>query len=456
MSVILSRPIKSGCNFNAVGNPIVYQFRREDYQFSQINNNGGDAQIQIDGIDLTTYFEVDDTVYVDGIGSVVITASSFSGGNTLVTVDYTFSATATGYINDLSKRTDSKIEIEVFDVSGVALAPRLIATPGENGEVKADISGIVKAFLQADWENPTVNAEEAYTSKKVYIEYEDFYDATYQGEVSDSANPVVCVFAIMHLLQSHPPNFTRYAHGGNMLSFYPDDDSKLWLTKFNPSYWIGYPFTLSFIWPATITGIDRRVIQYDGEGNLLSDDLTSLTPETDTIHRTDLGAVNTSAKRLEVSLEESTSGSGQAQIIETLTINVKEPCEQPVLLFWKNSLGGDAFWLFDEGQDYNYQYPSGRVVKRMTLSADNLTVSEWDGINQLNSVSQVIAKNITDYGMDDSIDRTHFRNDNQVFIINSDGSKTGVIVIATDNRTKTYQKKHYIEITIELPEFFTV
>jgi len=68
----------------------------------------------------------------------------------------------------------------------------------------------------------------------------------------------------------------------------------------------------------------------------------------------------------------------------------------------------------------------------------------------------VIAYNIVDYNMDDSVDKTHFRNDNQVFIINSDGSKTGVVVIPSPAETKSSYRKNAIEITIELPEYFTV
>jgi hypothetical protein len=61
---LISRPIIDNCPFNAVGNPIVYTFRREDYSFQQINNASGFAQLQINGLDATSYFEVDDLIYV--------------------------------------------------------------------------------------------------------------------------------------------------------------------------------------------------------------------------------------------------------------------------------------------------------------------------------------------------------------------------------------------------------
>jgi hypothetical protein len=453
---VISRPIKEGCNFNAVGNPIVYKLRREDYTYAQINNSAGFAQFQVNGSDLTAYFEVDGVVYAEDYGAATISAVAFSGGNTLITTDAAYVAGGTGYINNVSKRTDYRIEVEVFDyATDESLGARITHNPAANGEIKANISGTTGPHLLANWEATVINSVEPETSKKVYIKYQEFYDAIYRDLVDDSINPVVCVFAVMHLLQNSPPDFSRYPHGGNMLSFYPEDVTRKWLTKFvMPSMWRGWPFDLSFIW-GDFGEINRRVIQYDSQGTEIDNDLVALTSEPDAIHRTTIGTLHPDAKRLEVSLEEGGSGPVN-QILETITIDVKDPCDNQILLEWKNSFGGDGLWMFDESQDYQYQYPGGRKVRRMTLFADNLKISDWDAINELNSTTDVIGLNIVDYGMDDSIDKTHFRNDNQVFIVNQDGTKVGVIVIPNDNDTKTSYKKHAIEITIELPELFTV
>lgn len=455
-TVLLSRPIKDGCQFNAVGNPVVYKLRREDYQFAAINNDGGFAQLEISGIDLTAYFQVGNTLYVEELGLVTVTASAFSGGDTLVTTDFTFVATGTGYVNNLSKRTDYKIEVEVFNISNVSLGPRIVQIFDQTGETKVDISGIVRAFLAANWTEPTINDLETETSLGVYIKYQEFYDVTYFELVTDAATPIVCVFAIMHLLQNSPPDFSRYLHGGNMLSYCPEDDTKKWLTRFpSPSMWRGYPFSLSFLW-ADFTDINRHTIQKNSEGTTIADTTTVLSGSDGNVYRmkpiTDLEAA---ATELTVILEDG-SASSPDQITDELIIQVKDPCPNQVLLLWKNSKGGDSFWMFDESQEYQYAYPSGRKVTRMVLFSDNLQIDEWDAINELNSPSDVIAQNIVDYAMDDSVDKTHFRNDNQVFIINQDATKVGVIVIQSDNRTKTIQRKHSIEIQIELPELFTV
>lgn len=452
-TVLLSRPIKSGCNFNAC-NPIVYRLRREDYQFNQINNDGGNAQVQINSTDLTSYFEVGNQVYIQGTGTVEITASAFSGGNTLITVDSSFVATTTGYINSHSKRVDYKLEVEIFDYdTNLPLAPKIVVDHNDSGEFKVDVS-CVKSYLYSDWEHPAVNEPEQETTKKIYVKYQEFYNITYWDLVDDSANPIVAVFGFIPLMLGTPPDFSRYIHGGNLLSFYPEDDTRKWLTRFSPVMWRGWPLSVSFLW-GQFSDIARRVIQNDSAGNELSNTVTALTPALDEVHRMSLGDINALATELVVTLEDS-SGSTPEQIIEEMIIEIREPCPSQVLLFWKNTLGGDSFWMFDESQGYEFAYPGGRRVRRLKLFSDNLRLGQWEGINELNSPSEVIALNIVDYGMDDSIDKTHFRNDNQVYIITQDLAKVGVIVIANTTDTKTIYKKHSIEITIELPELFTV
>jgi hypothetical protein len=449
---VVTRPIKSGCIFNAC-NPIVYTLRREDYQFAQINDNGGFAQIQINVTDLTAYFQVGDVVYIEGLGPADVTASSFST-NTLVTVDIAFTSTSTGFINNNSKRSDYKIDVEVFDFDTDESLALITLDPGLNGEIKADIAGIVKTYLMAEWENVTLNEPEEETSKKVYIKYREFYDVTYWDLIDDVANPIVAVFGFIPILLGTPPDFSRYPHGGNLLGFLPEDDTKDWLVRYPPTLWRGYPITLSFLWPQ-FSDISRRVRQYNSQGTEIGNVATVLTPALDEVHRMSLGTILDAATELIVTLEDA-SGSAPEQITEELTVKVKDPCENQILLFWKNTLGGDQWWMFDESQGYEYNYPSGRKVRRMDLFTDNLTQKEWDGLNELNSPSEVIALNIVDYGMDDSVNKTHFRNDNQVYIVNADFSKVGVIVIPSGSDTKTMYKKHSIEITIELPEIFTV
>lgn len=456
MITVQSRPIKDDCNFNCL-NPLIYKLRREDYQFDQINDDGGFAQIQIDGTDLTAYFEVDDSVFVEGLGTATVTASAFSGGNTLITIDISFTSTSTGYVNNLSKRTDHKIEITVYDYeTDEALGPRIVVDTNEEGEALCDISGLLKDYLYADWEEVALNEVEPVTSKKVYIGYNEFYDQTLFAETVDAFN-IVAVFGFIPLLLSPPPNFIRYAHGGNLLSFFTADSSAMFLRRMNKlSIWRDYPFSVSFIWPAGIATIDRRMKQYDSEGTLLLNSTETLSAGSvpsvlDRVHRLALGTILDDTREIKLSLE-----SSSVAITEELTIKVKDACENPVYLFWKNAVGGDSFWLFDETQEYEFTYPGGRRVNRIKLFTDNLTLDEWQALNEMVSAGEVIASNIVDYEMSNTVDKTHFRNDNQIYIISDTAEKLGVIAIEQGSNTNTGWRKSAFEVLIELPELFTV
>lgn len=450
---LLSRPIKSGCNFNAVGNPIVYKLRREDNLTTGTADDGGDLQLIFAG-DLTAYYQVGDELYIGlseyaKIGTV--TVSVLDTGNTKVTLDIPYAGGGVDYINNLSKRTDYKVEVEVFDaLTNLAIGPRLSFDYDVTGIVYADISGIVRAYLKADWNDVTTADVEALTAKKVYVKYQEFFNVTYWETQNDSASPIVGVFGIINILQFSPPNFTRYAHGGNLLGYFPNVNTAKWLTKFDVATMRrGYNFSLSVLWGiATMT---LHVKQYNSAGVLVGDGTAAITKDVGTVVRIDLTDVAPDATRMLVTME-----NGADILLEEFTVEISEPCENPVYLFWKNSLGGDAFWMFDESQDYGYTNSSGNKVRRLTLYADNLTVAQWDGLNELNSISDIFQLNIIDYGMDNSIDKTHYRDDNQVYILSLTGERVGVTVINTDNKSRTLNKKHSIQLTIELPALYTV
>lgn len=135
---------------------------------------------------------------------------------------------------------------------------------------------------------------------------------------------------------------------------------------------------------------------------------------------------------------------------EPLTLDVVDPCENPVMLEWKNSVGGDEWWLFDHNQEASYNYSGSKKAKRMSLSVNNLTTNEWEALNEIFTLGEVYRKNIVEFTA--LVDKTAVRNDAQVYVVNADGSKTGIIVLPTNNIMFTRQKRHTFHIEIEFPE----
>jgi hypothetical protein len=578
----------------------VYNLQRQDYIIDQVNDNGSLHQFQIDGVDLTAYFQVGNTVYVDwNSGPTVtaaITASAFSGGNTLVTIQDTFvSSYPGGVVNNLSKRTDYRIEVEVFkasDDSSLTGGVKFSFTPGNDGIAYADVSDIVKAFLTAEWIEPSaLNETEDDTSLKFYIKHQEFYDGALQGsQTSDSGNPRYAVFGALQIPSSV---------GNNLTDYVPADDTKNFLTLFtNPKLWRDYPATLSFIYATSLTDAYALQRYYNSIGAIVgSTSLTVLdTGEIDAVNKLMLtsGSLDEAAETLvlqvgqkpaepadytealvvpdddftlgmtpggpwynDVDAGTNWTGSGgisTAPTTETktvrqdlsyslsnrfvkatltlqwdssgtyrvkffigstfvlssptvglgvgtditftlyihqtvmtddnkigikvekvsgstvaiflisvaldegafvpffapLTLQIESPCNNPVMLMWKNSLGGDAFWLFEHGQESVYNFSGRKKAKRLTLFAENLTLDQWEAISELNHLGEVYQENIVEFTS--SVNKSAVRDGSQVYVLDEDGNKTGVIVIPTQSLINTKNTLHSIEIEIEFPE----
>lgn len=141
-----------------------------------------------------------------------------------------------------------------------------------------------------------------------------------------------------------------------------------------------------------------------------------------------------------------------ADLTEEKTIDVLKPCKNPVYLFFKNSLNGDCYYLFEYVQEYSYTYSNGRKAKRATLSAPQVTLDEWNELNDMNTPGEVFMPNISE--LTTSVDKTALKSDQQVYQIMPDGSKIGVIVITRSNNFLSSARKSSFEIDIEYPSMY--
>lgn len=278
---IISLPIVDSCAWNAAGNPLIYKLRRFDDGFDQINNSGGFIQVQINGTDRTGFYEVGDSMWVNSTNAVyslggTITASAFSGGNTLITINKAYiSAAPGGVVVNNSKRTDYKAFVDIFDsvtnlslltgLPNTSMSHILAFSPRSSGEILADVSSILKSVLNPDWELPASDNEpEIGTHQGFYIQYREYYDGSNQGSIT--AEPTL-IFAVHGARQIHSP------HGSNMRGYFLSDSTSQFLQRFQPSTafkkmvaWRDWPFTVSFIWPLAQPNVYWFVIQYASNG----------------------------------------------------------------------------------------------------------------------------------------------------------------------------------------------
>lgn len=224
------------------------------------------------------------------------------------------------------------------------------------------------------------------------------------------------------------------------------------LTKLDrPKLWVGYPFMLS----ALIGDIEDDLILvvqgYDAAGVLSGTQYSAAEAYPNSLidfNVNEIYGTLTSVSYLNVYLKTEL----EEVLTDTLRIDVVEPCANPVYLLARNSLGGCLNWMFDINQDYSNDYGNDRKAKRLGLTSVNLTVNQWDALEDFITLGQVYRNNIIEFTS--STIKTSTRIGQQVYVVGSDDSKIGVLAIPTKNRTLTKRIKHIFELDIEYPEVF--
>jgi hypothetical protein len=454
-------------------------------------------------------------------------------------------------------------------------------SPDPSGNILADVSSIIKTILARDWVLAIQNEEFTGGCVGFYIKYQEFYTGSATSPIDDVAEPRTAVLASLQV-----------RNNADMTDYVPANTLKKFLTKFDkPSMWRGYPFSISFIRPSSLSGLVFYYNEIDQYGNVIGSKAVDVSGSEDSVFRGFISNLNTNTKKILATLsdggieftekpedwtdganafglkttdefikdnatggttysayqavnipsgstpnnifaglnwQKNNPGSGttidfyikfydtlggtvvgsshigpfvtenydQDQIFtfspltdvatimeisfvvfggslddvsivlqsgqvvytdsgdavsETKEITVKDPCENPVYLFWKNTLGGDAFWLFDGSQDFGFSYDNEKA-KRLTLFVEDISINEWEALNELNTIGSLFKTNIEE--LTTSVNKTKERSDQQIYDIDTAGNKIGVVNITNELMTKTDQVKHMFMTTIEYPEIF--
>src|SRR5690606_25654780 len=304
-----------------------------------------------------------------------------------------------------------------------------------------------------NWSLPVAD-EEMSTTFKFKISTAEYYDDAY-SKYSYDTEWIIGVFAALQLFNDML-TLDFNSDGGNMLAYIPDNTNAKWLTMLNqPSLWRGYPFTVSFLWPSSIAGLKKRIVQKSAAGATLSTDDIAITASSDVMMRIALGvAVNAAASTIEITLLDA---SDDSPVSSTLTVKVKEPCLNPVHLVWNNSLGGDSYWQFSYNQELEVAINNSGKRTSLLLYADRLLLDEWKALNELIAPDVIYVKTITNLTVNNTNILTHYRDSQQIFMVNEDGSvKMGVVSTSSNARMSTRSYTQLFELEVQLPQTFTL
>ena len=344
-----------------------------------------------------------------------------------------------------------RLEIYVFDGNDVALnSEAFIYTPNSVGAIVVNIAEILRANMSPNNDiTLSLSTTEMYNDtnayKKFYIKYKEVWTGSSEVLTSDSANQFFAVFGAMQIPATYGPNLYSYT-----LFNVTDYTDALFLTPLTkPVWWRGWPFCLSAIIDTTLTGsLDIKVVAdatvHSGEqsgnaGRLVECNFDFIGP----------GVIDGSTSATITIVDFATK---LINYSETKTVELRDACDNPVMIMGRNRLGGVIMWLFDVEQEYTFDYGNGIKNKRLVLAANNLTINQWECLHDLITLGEVYRDNIVEFTS--STIKSNSRIGQQVYAVDQDGTKTGVIVVPSKNKTDTRKVRNKIEIEIEYPEFF--
>jgi len=338
------------------------------------------------------------------------------------------------------------LSVSVYNSSNTLLnALPFYYTPDSAGNLTVDISTILKSNLSPNFDGVITGSTKTFTDTnafiKFYIKYTEVWTGSAESETSDSANQFFAVYGA---------NQIPAAYGGNLAEYVTFEDGGPladWLTELDTVvFWRGFPQLLSVI---VGDNVSSNVLFVAGSDASTAENLTGK------LACVDLNNLLTSQNSIDsVNLILYKDASPDVALTESLPIELRDACDGQILLMGRTKRGGFICWMFDIGAEYTFDYGNDRKAARKRLFTDNLTIAQWEALQDFITLGSVYRNAYTE--LTSSIIKTSSRVGNQVYVIDTDGNKTGVIVLESKNNTNTRQLKHRFEIEIEYPEILTV
>lgn len=134
-----------------------------------------------------------------------------------------------------------------------------------------------------------------------------------------------------------------------------------------------------------------------------------------------------------------------------LSGDIRRDWDQPVTLFWRNSVGGLSSWTFKHSQDKQYNLAKMKN-KALTLFDTNLTPGQWEAAQEVNTVGEVYDVPVIE--LSTSLTRSQAKRGQQVYSVSQAGVLTGVISKNTQAKVKTRELSSNVTVNIDFPEYF--
>lgn len=275
--------------WNAVFQPIKFAFQRKDFIISTCSNSSGKVKVNWFA-DEPREISVGDDVYVrSGQYDFTGTVLSIDPGETFIVVDKTFNGNSVGgYCNAMTGRPNYFISVKIYTIINTTYTYLGVAEPKPNtkGAVDLDLSPFIRSRVSFKNTNTYDQINKAYQDMggRFNIIYKEQWDGNEDDDYTDFTNNNIRYWVAAAKQIQSPGGFNMSPY----VTFPPDSVSPLmesskakFMSDFErPTYFVGYPFDLSFIYSENVSalGVYRKEIRKDLNGQELSNDSSQLLP----------------------------------------------------------------------------------------------------------------------------------------------------------------------------------
>ena len=484
--------------------PYIFELQRKDILVTSITNYNGTALIQValpstinEDVNYQIILNSINGIYKNAVGVIISTYVSGAYSYAVTTIQYGGNESG-GYYNTSRKeayRTSIRLIGVTPTTNQVTEFGTLYGTPNASGLSKMDISGLLSYAMQKQNLFPfnVRNLKDIYS----YLSFKIYYNATYNIGIypytefpndiadTDGKTPITyyAIDGVKNLLQQYGQNFADF------LVTYKEREVKF-LTEFQtPTYFVGFPFALNFIFDSSLAinkqGITLEEDEFDSTGNNTNhyDDYIDKSQNSSVNHLMITGNYQAGTEYVEVWLEANgtageyyvaenyvadfytddvTSGSSPAiRITEKKKVYVDANCRKnPIYLMWKNGYGGWSYWLFDNNTEETFvaKHNTDYSIYIENIETANLK-NKFVNVDQVKTITCGDNVRISDlYGL------AGIEKSPQVFML-YDASKLatnpslawiGVNVLPKGFKYSPLAERVDVEVTFELPSYYTI
>jgi hypothetical protein len=480
MIAVTIRPERAQINDDALESfwvsarqPCIFKLQRRDYELISCHEGVGAITVlkAVYNAAITTEVVAGDQLYwastLDdegnagnyGVVGTVISIATNVGIDHLIYMDWQSEQPTTdgGYFN-VVKRLNYYLSgtINVTD-SNTAIQHEIPykLKGGIDGTMILDTSDFLTAYLVK--EAPTDYAFINKLNKNVYGKFNLVFREHWTGDTNIDVGDLSQYYFVdgaKQIGELYGQNFCDY----HMFPVAVDPLPK-WLTDFpSPTFFAGFPFCISFIYPNDMVGetLRRNEVEKDQSGATLSTVQTNMPDsEIDGVNRLLLTETYTSGTKAIDLFVDYNDGVDDVQLLETIVVKLGTVCtKNNVYLCWANSRGGYDYWLFSKNQILGF---SSKSVGELNSDPTDLATQNFRSTSiRMESVERIICGatvSIDDFTGIKGIERSP-----AVYVFTGVSSYTWKRMKVIPKGFQYQKRGVTVDISIELeyPEIYTV